>query len=93
MKKMIRFVFFSYSVENIRNHEENVRHSNDIEHLIRNKVTELIEKIKQEEKKLLENVKEFNKTELRLIQEKNLRLQNLTKIKTFCSISQQTLHK
>lgn len=80
-------------MENIRNHEENIRHANDIGDIIRNKVKDLIEKIKQDEKKLLENVQEFNQTEQRLIKEKNVRLQDLTKIKTFCSTSQEKLHR
>ncbi len=86
------FLFFS-SVENIKNHEENVRHSNDIANIIREKVIELIEKIKQEEKKLIHNIQEFNNTERRLIKEKNVRLQDLTKIQTFCSISQEKLRR
>lgn len=51
--------------ENIKNHEENVRRSNDIATIIRNKVTDLIEKIKQEESKLLHNVQEFSNSEQR----------------------------
>ncbi len=56
-------------------------------------MTELIEKIKQEEKKLIHNIQEFNNTERRLIKEKNIRLQDLTKIQTFCSVSQDKLHR
>lgn len=52
-------------MENIKNHEENVRRSADITELIRNKVTDLIEKIKQEEEKLLHNVQEFGNAEQR----------------------------
>jgi hypothetical protein len=55
----------NFVVENIKNHEENVRRSNDIADVIRNKVTDLIGKIKQEETKLLHNVQEFSKTEQR----------------------------
>ncbi len=87
----LNFVFFL--VENIKNHEENVRQSNDIANTIREKVIELIDKIKQEEKKLIHNIQEFNNTERRLIKEKNIRLQDLTKIQTFCSISQDKLHR
>ena len=54
-----------YLVENIRNHEENVLRSKDIGNVIRNKVTDLIDKIKQEEKKLLHNVEEFGNAEQR----------------------------
>jgi hypothetical protein len=55
----------NFAVENIKNHEENVRRSNDIADVIRAKVTDLIAKIKQEEKKLLHNVQEFSNTEQR----------------------------
>jgi len=55
----------NFVVENIKNHEENVRRSKDIADVIRNKVTDLIGKIKQEEKKLLHNVQEFSNTEQR----------------------------
>jgi len=55
----------NFVVENIKNHEENVRRSNDIADVIRAKVTDLIGKIKQEEKKLLHNVQEFSNTEQR----------------------------
>ncbi len=58
-------IFRSIEVENIKNHEENVRCSNDIANIIRNKVADLIEKIKQEEIKLLNNVQEFNNAEQR----------------------------
>ena len=92
IRKKFEFTFF-FEVENIKIHEENVRHSNDIGNTIREKVIELIEKIKQEEKKLLFNVQEFNNTERRLIKEKTTRLQDLTKIKTFCSISQEKLRR
>ncbi|CAF1093594.1 unnamed protein product [Adineta steineri] len=78
-------------VENIKIHEENVRHSNEIIHTIKDKVTELIDRIKQEENKLLDIVNEFHSTEQSLIKEKNIRLQNLASIKTFCSISQEKL--
>ncbi|CAF4379977.1 unnamed protein product, partial [Adineta steineri] len=47
--------------------------------------------IKQEENKLLDIVNEFHSTEQSLIKEKNIRLQNLESIKTFCSISQEKL--
>lgn len=42
-----------------------MRRSNDIANVIRNKVADLIEKIKQEETKLLHNVQEFSKAEQR----------------------------
>jgi hypothetical protein len=80
-------------VENLKKHEENVRHSNEIGNTIRDKVNEIITKIKQEEKKLIDNIYEFNNTEQRLIREKNVRLQDLAKIKTFCSISQEKLRR
>jgi 23S rRNA G2445 N2-methylase RlmL len=54
-----------FSVENIKNHEENVRRSNDIANTIRDKVADLIEKIKQEETKLLNNVQQFSASEQR----------------------------
>jgi len=54
-----------FLVENIKNHEENVRNSNEIANTIRKKVTDLIERIKQEEKKLLNNVQEFGNAEQR----------------------------
>ncbi len=80
-------------MENLKKHEENVRHSNEIGNTIRDKVNEIITKIKQEEKKLIDNIYEFNNTEQRLIREKNVRLQDLAKIKTFCSISQEKLRR
>lgn len=52
-------------MENIKNHEENVRNSNEIANIIRKKVTDLIERIKQEEAKLLNNVQEFGNAEQR----------------------------
>lgn len=52
--------------ENIKNHQENVRRSNEIANVIRSKVTDLIEKIKKEEAKLLNNVQEFSNSEQRL---------------------------
>ena len=51
--------------ENIKNHEENVRRSDEIADVIRNKVATLIEKIKQEETKLIHNVEEFRNAEQR----------------------------
>ena len=57
----------SFLVENIKNHEENVLRSNEIAQLIRDKVTDLIEKIKQEEAKLLHNVQEFGNSEERYL--------------------------
>ncbi|CAF1503942.1 unnamed protein product [Adineta steineri] len=78
--------------ENIKNHEDNVRRSKDIANVIRNKVTDLIEKIKQEETKLLHNVQEFSNSEQRLIDEKKSRLQDLSTINKFCSVSQEKLH-
>ena len=86
MKKLIL-------VENLKKHEENVRHSNEIGNTIRDKVNDIITKIKQEEKKLIDNIYEFNNTEQKLIREKNIRLQDLAKIKTFCAISQEKLRK
>ncbi|CAF1347266.1 unnamed protein product [Rotaria sordida] len=79
-------------VENIKNHEENINHSTDMVNTIRYKVNELIDKIKQEEKKLLHSIQEFNNTEQRLLKEKNNRFQDLTKIKTFCLSSQEKLY-
>ena len=52
--------------ENIKNHQENVRRSHEIANTIRNKVADLIEKIKKEETKLLNNVQEFSNAEQRL---------------------------
>jgi hypothetical protein len=49
----------------MKNHEENVHRSNEIAKIIRNKVTDLVEKIKQEEEKLLHHVQEFQNTEQR----------------------------
>lgn len=46
-------------------HQTNVRHSNEIANTIREKVSELIGKIKEEERKLLENIQEFNDNERR----------------------------
>ncbi|CAF3698261.1 unnamed protein product [Rotaria sordida] len=79
-------------VENIKNHEENVCRSDDIANVIRNKVADLIEKIKQEETKLLHNVQEFSKAEQKLIDEKNACLQDLSIINKFCLESQGILH-
>ncbi|CAF1474333.1 unnamed protein product [Adineta ricciae] len=78
-------------VENIKIHEENVRQSNEIIRTIREKVNGLISKIKQEENKLIQNAQEFHNSEHKLINEKSLRLQNLTDIKAFCSTSQAKL--
>lgn len=55
--------FLIILVRNIKRHEENILHSADIANTIRQKVTELIDKIKQEENKLLHNVQEFSETE------------------------------
>lgn len=94
--------------ENIKNHEENVRRSNEIANVIRHKVTDLIEKIKKEEAKLLVNVQEFSNAEQRLeminkrfvkmnvnirrlIDEKTVRLQDLSTINKFCLASQEKL--
>ena len=52
-------------VRNIETHQTNVHHSNEIVNVIREKVNELIGKIKEEEKKLLENVQEFTNSERR----------------------------
>ncbi|CAF3687219.1 unnamed protein product [Rotaria socialis] len=79
-------------VEHINKHEENVHHSNDISSTIRHKVTELIDKIKQEEKKLLLSLQEFNHAEEKLLKENNSRFQDLTNIKTFCCNSQEKLN-
>ena len=46
-------------------HQANVRHSNEIANTIREKVAELIGKIKEEERKLLGNIQEFNDNERR----------------------------
>jgi hypothetical protein len=54
-------------VQNLKQHEENVRHSNEIGKTIRAKVSEMISEIKQEEKKLIDNIQEFNNTEQRLV--------------------------
>jgi len=79
--------------ENIRSHEENVRQSDSIANLVREKVTKLIEKIKDEEKKLLCNIHEFNNTERRLIKEKSNRLRDLKTIEQFCLTSQEKLNR
>lgn len=52
-------------VANIENHQLNVRHSNEIVNIIREKVIGLITKIKEEERKLLENIQEFTNSERR----------------------------
>ncbi|CAF1498579.1 unnamed protein product, partial [Adineta ricciae] len=77
--------------ENIKNHEENVRRSDEIADVIRNKVATLIEKIKQEETKLIHNVEEFRNAEQRLIDEKTTRLHDLSTINEFCTTSQEKL--
>lgn len=59
------YLVLSNLVENIKNHEENVQRSHDIAQLIRDKVTDLIERIRQEETKLLHNVQEFGNSEQR----------------------------
>ena len=64
-KKKKEIFLFRIIVENIKNHEENVRRSEDIANVIREKVADLIAKIKQEEIKLLHNVEEFSNTEQR----------------------------
>ncbi|CAF1336094.1 unnamed protein product [Adineta ricciae] len=78
-------------VESIKIHEENVRQSNEIIRTIREKVNGLISTIKQEENKLIQNAQEYHNSEHKLINEKSLRLQNLTDIKAFCSTSQAKL--
>lgn len=53
--------------ENVKNLEENVRHSNEIAKTIRGKVADLIALIKEEEKKLLQQVEEFQTAEQRSV--------------------------
>ena len=53
------------SEDSMQNHRDNVRQSNEIATSIREKVTDLIDRIKDEERKLLRNVEEFQTVEQR----------------------------
>lgn len=51
------------SEETLRTHQDNVRQSNEIGKRIREKVSDLIERIRDEERKLLQSVEEFRTIE------------------------------
>ena len=93
---------------NLQQHEENLRQAEEMTTSIREKVAQLIDSIKVEERKLLEQIDDFQLAErrfdrgvssferlvsFRLIEEKKFRLNDLTSVERFCAKSRTTVEK
>ena len=80
-------------VESISRHEINVLKCKEIRSMIQKKVTEVVQRVKDEEAKLLDDVEDFERAESSFLADKTVRLKELEAMSQFSSYSNKVLIK
>jgi tripartite motif-containing protein 2/3 len=80
-------------VESISRHEVNIGKCKEIRELLQKKVSDIIQRIKDEEAKLLDEVEDFERSEASLLQDKKTRYKELENMSQFGSDSNKLLNE
>ncbi len=75
---------FTIKVEAISNHEKNLQTCLKTKDTIQKKISDIIRKLKEDEKKLLDEINEFEQSETALMNDNSDRVQELNEINLFC---------
>jgi hypothetical protein len=80
-------------VEAISNHEKNLQTCLKTKAIIQNKISDIIKKLKEDERKLLEDINEFEQRETTMMNDNSNRVKELNEINSFCENVANNLEK
>jgi trans-2-enoyl-CoA reductase len=80
-------------IELVAKHEANLTECKEIQNAIQKKVSQMMQRLKDEEMKLLEDIEDFERTEIGLLNETNKRLKEMEMMSKYGTLARNILMK